>query len=296
MMKKTLNDFQFAHNPDIVEIELTSDYSIIGVGCFHDCPNLTRVTLGPQIELVREGAFSSCPKLKSVIYSKHTQFEDHAFNNSGGLKTLTDESGTAKLFYFPVDKHYAITFYNKEKSTQDFDVYEGRFASYHYFPKGEIDQTKNPLYWVVINREGKEYSWFNDNISDAVVGAKFKASNKSWADFFGSEMTFDSRIGWGDFALFAGVCSMGIPLWNILIQYLGYSLGEKPTFGEVLETLNWFYPEMHARLVEMYQKQHTIFNWLDYGSFVSGYEFKEKFIKFLKENGKIVRIKSPAQS
>lgn len=285
-----IKDWQYAHRNDITEVILQSDVAEIGVGAFHDCANLKKVILGPQVKLVKEGAFSSCPNLTDLYYSKTTQFENHCFNYSGGLINIVEDDTHTRAFYFPVDHQYAITIKNEELSTEEYTVYEGRVASPTFFPKGKIDLKQKLVYFVTIQKNGIEYSWFDTDLNQAIISTKYKASGLSYNEFFHTRLTLNSYISWEEFALLIGVCINGKILWRIAMQDINLDPEGKVSVKDILNWLKQFDGTLYARASLAVARAALPINYLDYNQMISGVWFKENLMHMLRSCGKIMRL------
>lgn len=93
----------------LVQVELPSSLTSVGMNAFHSCTALTSVTFGKDTDnlLIAPFAFAGCTGLKNIILPANTTVKHAAFNNCvalawvrmGNNVTFSDDSGERYTFF-----------------------------------------------------------------------------------------------------------------------------------------------------------------------------------------------------
>lgn len=254
----------------------------INAGEYYGSPDLKTVHLGPQVRLVQQGAFASCPNLEYIEYtSPLTKFEKYCFNNDKKINTIHYKTATFYLQYFPSDRAYFMGVMHEQR--YGISLYTGHFYGADVLLSGKPSKDE-AYYLAVITKGEKKYSWFSTDPNLAVVSTKFKASGKSFHDFFEIDLTLDTPVAWPQLQILIGVCDQGYLLWELLCSLINHRPTDDVPLGEILNALGDSFPMVTDRIMTMVKKQNEVFNWLNYDELYSGVLFYKQIILFLQKN------------
>lgn len=248
--KKLPEDFQI---PDHIKI--------IGPGAFENT-NVKNLILPPSVVKVCDYAFANCKNLTQISFGNQILWGDNCFLGCDNLTKITQGEHEYLVKYFKFPQKFVILDKQIENSTSEYTIYKGREVPSSFPNVYKFNGVNRPIYfYCFIYKNGKEYYWRDRELDFAIKGARYWASGKSFARYFGKTYTMNDYISGDDFSLLTGICREGVR-WFYRLKKLEYNTPVK--LEEAVKVAYEYFPKTFLRIkygIEHQREANDVLDW-----------------------------------